>query len=106
MHPSLRPWGPETPGRWEPGADPIRKPHPGGPGSAVLAVAQREETAAPKQFDAQTLEHDLTFVGLIGMMDPPPARSQDGGGPLRGGGHPAIMITGDHKETAVAIAAS
>lgn len=37
----------------------------------VLAVAQREETAAPKQFDAQTLEHDLTFVGLIGMMDPP-----------------------------------
>ena len=34
MHPSLRPWGPETPGRWEPGADPIRKPHPGGPGPA------------------------------------------------------------------------
>ena len=70
----------------------------------VLAVAQREETAAPKQFDAQTLEHDLTFVGLIGMMDPPRPEARTAVDRCAAAGIRPIMITGDHKETAVAIA--
>ena len=67
-------------------------------------MAQREETAAPKQFDAQTLEHDLTFVGLIGMMDPPRPEARTAVDRCAAAGIRPIMITGDHKETAVAIA--
>ncbi|MBQ2296989.1 MAG: HAD-IC family P-type ATPase, partial [Ruminiclostridium sp.] len=70
----------------------------------VLAVAQREEASAPGGYMAEDLEHDLTFVGLIGMMDPPrPEVRQAVDRCTRAGVRP-VMITGDHKDTAVAIA--
>ena len=37
----------------------------------VLAVAQRNQSGPPKSLEAQELEQELIFVGLIGMMDPP-----------------------------------
>ncbi len=70
----------------------------------VLAVARREVDRPPESFSPETLEHDLTFVGLIGMMDPPrPEVRQAVDRCIQAGVRP-VMITGDHKETAVAIA--
>ena len=70
----------------------------------VLAVAQREEASPPGSYAPEELEHDLTFVGLVGMMDPPrPEVRQAVDRCTRAGVRP-VMITGDHKDTAVAIA--
>ena len=70
----------------------------------VLAVAQREVGSLPGSFSPDELERDLTFVGLIGMMDPPrPEVRQAVDRCTRAGVRP-VMITGDHKDTAVAIA--
>lgn len=70
----------------------------------VLAVAQREQNAPPKSMAAEALEQDLTFVGLIGMMDPPRAEVRDAVDRCAAAGVRPVMITGDHKDTAVAIA--
>ncbi len=70
----------------------------------VLAVAYRAEPDLPDCPTAETLERDLTFVGLIGMIDParpevPPAVEK-----ARRAGIRTVMITGDYPETARAIA--
>lgn len=70
----------------------------------VLAVAQRLQPALPKSMAAEGLEAELTFVGLIGMMDPPRPEVRQAVARCAGAGIRPVMITGDHKDTAVAIA--
>lgn len=71
-------------------------------GLRVLSFAQREMTAV----NGLTLEDEnhLTFVGLVAMMDPPREESMQAVAEAKIGGIRTIMITGDHKITAQAIA--
>ncbi len=70
----------------------------------VLASAVRTYDEMPAGFDAADLEHDLTFVGLSGMIDP--VRPEVTQAIVEAGqaGIRPVMITGDHIDTAVAIA--
>ena len=63
----------------------------------VLAVAVREEAAAPE-------ERELTFVGLAGMIDPARPEAAEAVEAFRCAGVDTVMITGDHIDTAYAIA--
>ena len=70
----------------------------------VLCAAQKKYTAVPADYDVATLEKDLTFLGLTGMIDPIRPEVKDAIVECNSAGITAIMITGDHKDTAVAIA--
>ena len=69
----------------------------------VLCAAYRIYEEMPQDTEPQVLEKDLTYIGLVGMIDPVrdeviPAIQQ-----CRNAGIRPVMITGDHKDTAVAI---
>jgi P-type Ca2+ transporter type 2C len=68
----------------------------------VLGLCRREEV--DKDGDADTIEEHLTFLGLVGMMDPPRAGVAEAVATCHDAGIRAVMITGDHKLTARAIA--
>jgi len=70
----------------------------------VLACAERVWAEAPAEYDAEVLEQKLCFVGLCGMIDPVRPEVKDAIVECRGAGITPIMITGDHVDTAVAIA--
>ena len=70
----------------------------------VLAVAAREIDALPEVLAPETLEQDLTFLGLVGMIDPPREEARDAVAVCREAGIRPVMITGDHVVTASAIA--
>ena len=70
----------------------------------VLAVGFRELEALPEKLTSQELERDLTFLGLVGMIDPPRPEAKDAVATCRKAGIKPVMITGDHVETASAIA--
>lgn len=70
----------------------------------VLAVAYREYSAAPEDTSPETLENDLIFIGLTGMIDPVRPEVKAAIDECRMAGITPIMITGDHRDTAVAIA--
>ncbi len=70
----------------------------------VLACAKRIWKNAPENFEPQTLEHNLCFVGLTGMIDPVRPEVKDAIVQCRSAGIRPIMITGDHVDTAAAIA--
>ena len=70
----------------------------------VLAIAQKEISDIPSDVNADTIETDLTFVGLLGMIDPARPEVIEAIKKCRTAGIRPIMITGDHKITAVAIA--
>lgn len=72
----------------------------------VLAVARRELDETAKQYEAESVERSLTFVGLVAMIDPPRDEVKNAMCECRDAGIKAVMITGDHKNTAVAIAKS
>lgn len=69
----------------------------------VLAVATKK-IEAYNQEDACACEQGLTFVGLVAMMDPPRTEVLDAIQKAHDAGIKTVMITGDHKETAMAIA--
>ena len=70
----------------------------------VLAAAQRTYDALPASMEADDLEHDLCFLGLAGMIDPVRPEVKAAIEECRQAGIRPIMITGDHIDTAVAIA--
>ena len=70
----------------------------------VLACAERVWDKVPENNEAEYLENDLCFVGLTGMIDPVRPEVKDAIVECRGAGVRPIMITGDHIDTAVAIA--
>ena len=70
----------------------------------VLAAAQRDWSAMPADVSPENLEHDLIFVGLTGMIDPVRPEVKAAIEECRSAGIRPVMITGDHKDTAVAIA--
>ena len=70
----------------------------------VLAAAKRTYTAQPEDSAPASLEQDLIFLGLAGMIDPVRPEVKDAIIECGNAGIRAIMITGDHKDTAVAIA--
>ncbi len=70
----------------------------------VLACARRVWDAMPENTDPENLEHDLCFIGLAGMIDPVRPEVKDAIAECRSAGIRPIMITGDHVDTAVAIA--
>ncbi len=70
----------------------------------VLAAARREWDAEPESYDADYLEKDLIYVGLSGMIDPVRPEVKDAIAEAHSAGIRVVMITGDHIDTAVAIA--
>ena len=70
----------------------------------VLAVAYREMEGLPEKMQAETIEKDLTFLGLVGMIDPLREEARVAVNECKTAGIKTVMITGDHKNTAVAIA--
>ena len=70
----------------------------------VLACAYRDYKTEPSEYSPESLEHDLVFVGIMGMIDPVRPEVKDAIKQCHEAGIRAVMITGDHKDTAVAIA--
>ncbi|MCD8192732.1 MAG: cation-translocating P-type ATPase [Oscillospiraceae bacterium] len=70
----------------------------------VLACAERVWSAEPQLFEASELERELCFLGLSGMIDPVRPEVKEAIAECRSAGIRPIMITGDHIDTAAAIA--
>ena len=70
----------------------------------VLAAAKRDWSAKPERNEPEFLEKELVFLGLTGMIDPVRPEVKAAIEECRSAGIRAVMITGDHKDTAVAIA--
>jgi P-type Ca2+ transporter type 2C len=70
----------------------------------VLGVAYRMLPVMPDEINSEELEKDLTFVGMIGMIDPARTEVTDALNTARAAGIRTIMITGDYPNTAKAIA--
>lgn len=73
-------------------------------GMRVLGVAFRSHRKLPDKIDADSLESELTLIGLMGMMDPARPEVKDAVRTCRSAGIRPIMITGDHPLTAGHIA--
>ena len=70
----------------------------------VLLAAYREYDELPSDTSPEGLEHDLIYIGMTGMIDPVRPEVKDAIGLCRTAGIRPVMITGDHRDTAVAIA--
>ena len=70
----------------------------------VLAVGYKQLQSVPETLTSEEIENGLTFVGLIGMIDPPREEAKDAVATCIMAGIRPIMITGDHIVTASAIA--
>jgi len=73
-------------------------------GQRVLGATFRPLESVPEKVDADSLEQTLTFVGLIGMLDPPREEVEEAVAKCRTAGIRPVMITGDHPLTAKHIA--
>ncbi len=69
----------------------------------VLCAAYRTYSKMPASLEPEDLEHDLVFIGIVGMIDPCRVEVYDAIKECRSAGIRPVMITGDHKDTAVAI---
>ncbi|MEW6689980.1 MAG: HAD-IC family P-type ATPase [Pseudomonadota bacterium] len=70
----------------------------------VLAVAYRPLEELPASLTPEAVEKDLVFVGLLGMIDPPRPEVVEALKTAHGAGLKCVMVTGDYKDTAQAIA--
>ncbi len=70
----------------------------------VLAVGWKEIETVPAELTGEEMESDLTFMGLVGMIDPPRPEAKEAVAVCRRAGIKPVMITGDHVVTASAIA--
>jgi P-type Ca2+ transporter type 2C len=70
----------------------------------VLAMAYKDLSGMPQEVKIGDIENELTFIGLLGMIDPARPEVIDAVSRCRTAGIRPVMITGDHKSTAVAIA--
>ena len=70
----------------------------------VIAVAYSSMPRLPTNIDSESIERNLTFVGLIGMIDPPREGVKEAVQSCKKAGIKTVMITGDHILTAKAIA--
>ncbi len=70
----------------------------------VIAVGYKDLDFLPQKIDTNTIENNLTFVGLIGMIDPPREGVKEAVKTCKKAGIKTVMITGDHIATAKAIA--
>ncbi len=69
----------------------------------VLCVAYKEYTEVPKFEEPSDIENDLTFIGIVGMIDPCRPEVYAAIKECKEAGVRVVMITGDHKDTAIAI---
>ena len=70
----------------------------------VLAVAYLDIEKMPSKIEQGEIEKDLIFVGLVGMIDPPREGVKQAIATCKNAGIKTVMITGDHIDTAKAIA--
>lgn len=70
----------------------------------VIAVGYKDLDFLPQKIDTNTIENNLIFVGLIGMIDPPREGVKEAVRICKNAGVKTVMITGDHIDTAKAIA--
>lgn len=70
----------------------------------VIAVGYKDLDSLPQKIDTNTIESNLIFVGLIGMIDPPREGVKEAVKTCKKAGIKTVMITGDHIATAKAIA--
>ena len=73
-------------------------------GQRVLALATRRWSELPTALSTETVERDLTFVGFFALQDPARPEAKEAVAVSRRAGIRTVMITGDHLETAMAIA--
>ena len=72
----------------------------------VLAMAYKEIDHEPTEEEMENMEQGLIYVGMVGMIDPPRLEVKDAVDKCKNAGIKTVMITGDHKITAIAIAKS
>ncbi len=70
----------------------------------VLGCAYKELNHKPTKEEMQNIENDLIFIGMVGMIDPPREEAKKAVEKCKTAGIKTVMITGDHKITATAIA--
>ena len=70
----------------------------------VLGFAYKEIDHMPTKEEMQNMEKDLIFIGMVGMIDPPREEAKKAVAKCKTAGIKVVMITGDHKITATAIA--
>jgi len=70
----------------------------------VLAIGYKILDRTPESYNAEAIEKDIVFLGLVAMIDPAREEVKDAIEKCNSAGIKTVMITGDHKNTAVAIA--
>lgn len=73
-------------------------------GMRILCLCMRKWNALPEDMSPENVEHDLTVIGITGLMDPPREEAAEAVAMCKAAGIKPVMITGDHPLTALTIA--